>query len=74
MGLGCEIQGRDEDGIKTDTEGILDHTGDDFPQQRAGELETWVGVALDKPYVVGLIDHEVQTKDLEVVLALLWVH
>lgn len=74
MGFGSEVEGRGEDRIETDAESVFNHAGNDFGENGTGEFETGVGVALNEPYIVGFVDHEVEAKYFKVVLAFERVH
>jgi len=47
---------------------VLDHVGNDLAQQRAGEFQARVRVYFDQPHLQICVYHEIQPKDLEVVL------
>jgi hypothetical protein len=74
LGFRSEVKGRGEHRIETDAESVFNHAGNDFSEEGTGKFETGVGVALNEPYIVGFVDHEVEAKDFEVVLAFERIH
>jgi hypothetical protein len=56
---------RREDQVQTEFEGTVGHSRDDSLESSGGGLETGVGIDLDEPGLEVLIDHEVQSKNLE---------
>ena len=55
--------------VKGQPEGLLQHGGNDPADEFAAQLEAGISVDLDEPDVVIGVNHEVQTKYLEIVLS-----
>lgn len=52
---------------------MFEHVGDDSSKQLATDFKTRVGVDLDEPDIEILINHEIQTEYLEVVLQIVGI-
>lgn len=55
-----------EDAIEGEFKGVIQHARDDGGQPLVGEFYAGVGVDLDEPNMLLTINHEVISKDLEV--------
>ena len=62
------MTGWGENGVQAYSEGMLEHNRDDSFKNRAVYFKTGIVVDLDEPGFEISIDHEVQAKDLEVIL------
>lgn len=65
--VGPDFRGR-EKRIYAEFEDVFDHCGNDPLKMRAAKLETRVCIDLDQPRLEILINHEVQTQQLKVIL------
>ena len=68
-----EIDWRANQRIDADLESVFYQSWDDAGEKRAIQFEARIAVALDQPRVEFLIDHEIQTKQLKVMLFVVWV-
>lgn len=66
-----KVVGRGEHRIEAHPQYVLYHVGDQPLQDRGGQLQAGVGVDLDQPGLEVLVHHEIQPKQLEVLVPVL---
>jgi hypothetical protein len=59
--------------VHREEEGVVEHAGEEFLEDRRGLFDAWVGVDLNEPRVAVLIEHEVIAKHLKAKAAFLLV-
>ena len=62
---------RREDYVKSQSETLFEHGWYDSAYEFAAEFKAWIGVDLDEPNVIICVDHEIKSKNLEVMLSVI---